>query len=311
LLRRWTTRIQRPAPVEEPAPLPPPDPPLRARDFVPPPAPAIWVLTALDFNHRQRGCPLDPRFFDGRPHPFFFFDEALDLAGFPAPAWREADIAPHLAEAGRKHLAEWTFLLAEYERPFLRYPFFAISSRFYEKNTRLRAPLSAHWDDLFGLLDRYGWGYLPSYDRDFGFIEMAEYKEKGYLRTTDAGLDFVEAQFGVRMVDDYRYAADFFCNYIGFRGRAELERYVEFYLPMLRAVFTPDWQLKADYVALGLVGGEAPFRNYKPLTLLLEQVSHMFFYVNRIPFFGLHYDGYHEVREWEARSRLIRPLRLG
>lgn len=283
-------------------------PRLAARDFIRPPGRTIHVLTALDHNHRQRPMPLDARFLaPAAPHAFYFFDPDLDLAGFPGLALRESDVAPNMAEAGRRHLAEWTFLLAEYERPFLGYPFFATSSRFYEKNTRLARPLPHYAEDLFALLERYGWGYLPSYDRDFGFCDMEEYIEKGYLGTTGAGQDFIAELYGVRMPEQYRYVSDFWCNYIGFHSRIHLERYVEFYLPMLRRFFTPDWQQAEDYLAMGLVRSDVAFRALKPLTLLLEQVSHMFFLKNRIPFFGLHYDGFHEVREWEASSTLIQP----
>ena len=50
-----------------------------------------------------------------------------------------------------------------------------ISTQFYEKNTRLKFPIDELWNDAFRLLAEYGFGYLPSYNRDFGFINYEEY----------------------------------------------------------------------------------------------------------------------------------------
>lgn len=272
------------------------------------PRPTVYVLTAFRFNHIERNVLLDDRFQSDTNFVFYFFDQEIDLSDFPKPFLRECDIYPEIAAAGRAHLAEWSFLLAEYHKRVLDYPFYMISSRFYEKNKRMIGRLDDYWDWMFAGLSRYGYGYLPSYDRNLQFIDILDYIEKGYLGSTNQGLAYLRECLGVDMLQDHRYVSDFWCNYIGFRDRAALERYIEFYLPLIANLFDPAWELCKDYLALGLVSPSVNFREYKPLSLLLEQASHMFFFKNKVPFYGLSYDGGYEVREWERAFERIHPL---
>jgi len=42
-------------------------------------------------------------------------------------------------------------------------------------------------------------------------------------------------------MEECRYFSDFFCNYIGFHSRHQLEQYVEFYLPLIGYFFDRDY----------------------------------------------------------------------
>lgn len=233
---------------------------------------------------------------------FYFFDEGVDLDSFPARYLKESEIFPVISDAGRRHLAEWSFFLTEYHNKILNYPFYTISSRFYEKNLRISGSLDDCWDRIFNGLDRFGYGYLPSYDRDFDFIDILDYFNKGRLGMTTGGFEFINEQFGVDMRSDYRYVSDYWCNYIGFKSRAHFERYMDFYIPIFDKIFDNKFNIKWDYVAQGVVRSDVPFREFKPLTLILEQMSHLFFFKNKLPFYGLHYNADYEVREWEGRA---------
>jgi hypothetical protein len=256
----------------------------------------LYVITAYQFNHIERQRPIDPSLFNSVLNPHFYFvDKDGAPPGFNAPHVNEVDLNPAIIAAGNAHLAEWTFLLTELERPFARYPFYAVSSRFPEKNAALRGGLAQVWDLAAESLSKFGWGYLPSYDRPANFQDLAEYRALGRLGMCEEGLAFVDGFWGVRIPEEYRYFSDFFCNYIGFGSREHLERYMAFYLPFIRRFFAPDWTLKRDpelYVRRRNV-----FRAEKPFTLLLEMISHMFFYVEQIPFGGLSYDGVYRVDE--------------
>ncbi|MCI0704802.1 MAG: hypothetical protein L0241_27405 [Planctomycetia bacterium] len=267
--------------------------------------PNVYVLTAHHFNHVARPIPLDPRLlYAPKNFHFYFFDPEGPPRGFHRRAHCERDIYPELHEVGRRHLAEWTFFLAEYERPFASYPFVTISSRFYDKNLRLPGPLDTYLP-LFGwYLNEYGYGYLPSYDRDFSMIDLEEYERIGYLGTRREGMDLVQRLYGVKMPAEYRYTGDFWCNYIAFQSRVELVRYIEFYMPLLRYFFDERYNLITEY-ADTFVNRRYVFRNEKPLTLYLEQLSHLFFYLNRLPYIGLHYDGFYEVDERKQEFRKV------
>lgn len=262
-------------------------------------SPTLYVVTAHQFNHVDRPMPIDDRFFH-RPlnSVFYFVDRDGVPDGFDAQALSEIDLNPAIHDVGRTHLAEWTFLLTEYEKRFASYPFYVVSSRFHEKNHRLPTGLAYHWDEAIGGLDRYGWGYLPSYDRDTGFEDLRAYWDKGFLAMTTQGIDLIERQYGVRYVSEYRFMSDFFCNYIGFKTRAHFEQYVEFYLPLLRLFFDKEYRTIEDGNAY--CKNRGIYRNEKPLTFLLEMISHLFFYKNRLPFFGLSYGGSYQVDEWSS-----------
>jgi hypothetical protein len=265
--------------------------------------PTAYVLTAHRFNHLSRGVPIDPRLLARPDETVFYFVEPEGVpADFSAPALAEAEIFPEIGEAGKRHLAEWSFLLAEYYRPFARYPFYMVSSRFYEKNERLPGALHDYSAEWFRRLRQYGYGYWPSYNRQLGFEDLCEYFRLGRLGMKQEGLDLLERLYGVKFLAEYRWFSDFFCNYLGFQSRAHFEAYVEFYLPLFELFFDRQWRPTDDYEKY--VRRRDVFRAEKPFTLLLELASHLFFYVRDVPFFGLHYDGFYAVDE--RRTRLAR-----
>jgi hypothetical protein len=260
------------------------------------PSPTLYVITAYQFNHVERPQPIDPALFDPALNSIFYFvDSDGAPPGFDAPHLNEADLNPSIMAVGKTHLAEWTFLLTELERPFARYPFYSVSSRFLEKNAMLYGGIAKVWDVAAESLETFGWGYLPSYDRPANFQDLAEYLSLGRLGMCQQGLAYVDGFWGVRIPDEYRYYSDFGCNYIGFKSREHFERYMAFYMPFIRRFFTPNWTLRRDPELY--VRRRGIFRAEKPFTLLLEMVSHMFFYVDNIQFGGLSYDGLYRVHE--------------
>lgn len=269
--------------------------------------PTAYILTAYRFNHLSREAPIDPRLLERPGETIFYFVEPEGRpAGFSAPALAEIDIFPEINEAGKRHLAEWSFLLAEYYRPFARYPFYMVSSRFYEKNERLPGALHDYSAEWFRRLRQFGYGYWPSYNRRLGFEDLREYFQIGRLGMKQDGLDLLERLYGVKYLDEYRWFSDFFCNYIGFQSRARLAAYVEFYLPLIELFFDRQWRLTDDYEKY--VRRRQLFREEKPFTLLLELASHLFFYARDVPFFGLHYDGIYAVDERRAKLTRLAGL---
>ena len=130
------------------------------------PKPSVYVITNHRFNHHIGRLPLDRRLAQsGHNIVFYLIDDTCPPALKGRQFILEKQIDPLLATAGKRYFAEWSFLLAEAAHGFCSYPFFTISSRFYEKNTWLKSDLNSQWDRLFGFLEDYGWGYLPSYDR--------------------------------------------------------------------------------------------------------------------------------------------------
>ena len=271
--------------------------------------PTIYLVVAYRFNHIERNIPLDPRFSESdKNYVYYVVDATGAPADFPGKSVSEARLSKNLQAAGKSHIGEWSFLLNEYENRFATYPFFVISSRFYEKNQRLPGPLDPYWDKLFEYLDTYSFGYLPSYNRPVGFEDLKSYffSKEGHLGMKKRGLDLMYSLYGVRFVKDYRYFSDFFCNYIGFANRQALENYVEFYKPLLNFFFNENYRLIRkydDYVRrIGVYRGE------KPLTFLIEMASHLYFYQNQLKFFGLSYDGFYEVDEYHTRLKLLEKL---
>jgi hypothetical protein len=167
------------------------------------------------------------------------------------------------------------------------------------------------WDDLFNYLQQYGYGYLPSYDRDFGFEDFVRYYEESLIGTTLEGVDLVNRIYDIDFLRDCRYFSDFFCNYIGFAGRRELERYVEFYLPMINHFFDEEYrEIRSVRSYMQRINDvqRVGFRAEKPFTLLMELISHLFFHKERIKFVGVSYDGFYEVDEHLATGRLLQKL---
>lgn len=111
--------------------------------------------------------------------------------------------------------------------------------------------------------------------------------------------EFIKDLFHVDMNVECRWVSDYWRNYIGFWSRDDLLAYVRFYLPIFNMLFNSEWQLIKDYRDLEIVRLDVEFRNFKPLTLVLEQISHLYFLKNRIPFLGMHYDDFYEIREWQ------------
>jgi hypothetical protein len=270
----------------------------------------VYLITAYRHNHIERGTPVDPRFLQSaRNYVFYFVDKEGAVPGFKSRSIAEVALHPEIQLAGQRHLGEWTFLLTEYTRRFADYPLFMISTRFYEKNRRLTCSLDELWNDLFDYLSQYGYGYLPSYDRDFGFEDLMQYYETSLIGTTLEGVDLINRIYEIDFMTECRYFSDFFCNYIGFAGRQELERYVEFYFPMINYFFTKDYreiQSIQPYMQRLNDVQRVGFRAEKPFTLLMELISHLFFYRERVKFVGLSYDGFYEVDEYLSTGRLLK-----
>ena len=272
----------------------------------------VYLITAYRHNHVERATPVDPRFLQSaRNYVFYFVDEEGAVPGFEHRSIAEMAIHPEIQLAGQRHFGEWTFLLTEYKHRFARYPLFMISTRFYEKNRRLTLSLDELWDDLFYYLNQYGYGYLPSYDRDFGYEDFVRYYETSLIGTTLEGVDLINRMYEIDFMTECRHFSDFFCNYIGFAGRQELEHYIEFYLPMINYFFDETYReirpVQSYVQRLSQV--QLPgFRAEKPFTLLMEQISHLFFYKNRVKFIGLSYDGFYEVDERLATGRVLKQI---
>ncbi len=276
-------------------------------------APTIYVLTFYGFNHNSPGFrnkALDPRFLNSDRHfAYYLFDDQVPEPLRDRSVVLEKEIDPALHEAGKRHFAEWSFLLAEAKHGFAEYPLFMISSRFYDKNRFLRRDLSAEWDSIFAYLEQYGWGYLPSYDRALQWVDMDRrnlqrvHREYRFFPFSDLTFSLIEELYGVRIPDEYSAMSDFHCNYIGFQSRQHLLDYIGFYMPLINTFFDDDYQPKRDLSPYVLTTGG--FKNEKPFTHYLELMSHLFFFKESRRFFGLHYDGYYEVDE---RHRAMRQL---
>jgi len=267
----------------------------------------LYVITNFRHNHHIGRFPLDHRFF-ASPHPVVYYvvDPAMPGRLAERSVVMERQLSPQLARVGQRYLAEWSFLLAERQFGFCQYPFFMVSSRFYEKNTHLRQDLNQLWEPLLDLLGKYGWGYLPSYDRPFEWQDLQAYQREGLLPVSTAGRDLTRSLYGVDVPGEYRWMSDFFCNYIGFQSRQHLLEYVAFYQPLLEHFLDEQLELRVNLDAF--VGTTRYYRKEKPLTFLLEQLSHLFFYKNNLAFGGLHYDGFYEVHERSKQHSKLADL---
>jgi len=268
----------------------------------------FYVVTAYERTHLRLNKPIDPRFLAAEENTSYYVVDPQPDPNWPLPRRRviEHQLNPKLGELGRDHMGEWSFLLNEYERGFASYPFYVISSRFYEKNPRLRASLAQLSDYLFAGLSRYGWGYLPSYDRPPGYEDLRGYSKSAHLGITPTGIDLIRSIYGIDMLRDGRWFSDFFCNYIGFQSRDHLKRYVDFYRPLLDHFFDAHWQLKRSVAPYSRTTGV--YHKEKPLTFLFEMVSHLFFFKNQLPFFGFHPESFFEIHEHEAGIETITDL---
>lgn len=272
--------------------------------------PTIYLVTAYRHNHLDRGVPVDRRFTESdRNFQFYFVDPQGAPPGLENRGIAEMDLDPSLQIPGKRQLAEWTFFFAEHRHRFASYPFYVISTRFYEKNERMVGTLDDYWDDAFRHLNDYGFGYLPSYNRDFGFEDLDSYFLNNYLAITLENVHLVKKLYGFDVLN-HRYMSDFYCNYIGFRSREEFEAYFEFFRPIFDVFFDEQLNEKIDasaYIQALNALQQQGFRNEKPLSLLLELVSHLPFVLWDRPFVGLSYDGFYEVDERRLNGRLIQP----
>ncbi len=267
--------------------------------------PSIYVLTHYAFNHtaaKPGAKPLDERLIEGdKNYIYYLIDREVPEELKGKKVLHEHLIDPVLYEAGANHLAEWSFLLAEERHAFCQYPFFMVSSRFYEKNHWLKTDLNKEWDQLFSCFSDYRYGFLPSYDRPLRWIEM-NWQEKlkkeawrySFFPWKEKCFELIKELYDVAVPEDYRYIADLQCNYIGFRDRQALLDYVAFYRKIIDFFLDEHYQLKTD---LEDYFRRAGFRKEKPLTFLIEIFSHLYFYVHDEKIFTFHYEGYYEVDE--------------
>lgn len=261
--------------------------------------PTVYVITYHEFNHKKTN-PLDARFLKSdRNYTYYLIDKKIPVELENKSVILEHSLDPALHFAGGKHFGEWSFLLAEEKHSFCHYPFFMISSRFYEKNQWLRTDLNREWDTIFSYLNEYGFGYLPSYDRPLRWIDLEKSRKSPNKFTfnpfTEKTYSLTREIFGVQIPEQYQYTADLFCNYIGFNSREELLSYVQFYRPLINFFFDADYKLKRDLSPY--VKQTGVFRNEKPFTFLLELLCHLYFFQSQKPYFALHYDGYYGIDE--------------
>ncbi len=275
---------------------------------------SIYVITYHQFNHdlnRPRAHPFDERFLhSSRNYFYYLIDREVPKIFANKQVIQECDLDPLLHEAGGKHLGEWSFLLAEEKHSFCQYPFFMISSRFYEKNRWLRTDLNDQWDALFGLFSHYRFGFLPSYDRPLRWLDLdwkTKLKKKvwrySFFPWKEPAFALTKQLLGTRIPEEYRYVSDLQCNYIGFRDRQALLDYVRFYRPLIEYFFDDAYRLLRSVDPY--VRQTGAFRNEKPLTFLLEILSHLFFFSYEEKVFALHYDGYYEIDERKTELKKL------
>jgi len=265
--------------------------------------PTIYLITNLALNHNPnniqplRRLPIDSR-FDHPQHRYVLYltDDTPAPTGMRyCKTIMEAELDPLLHKAGKEHLAEWSFLLAEEKHAFCSYPFFMISSRFYVKNAWLKSDLNAEWDRLFSYFTEYDHAFLPSYSRPLRWLPFGSLMKnpRVFFPFTQKFPQLMEEIFQTKFPEDYPRAPDLPCHYIGFKNREALLDYVKFYKPILDFFFSDGFVLKRpieDYIVRS-----GHFPNEKPLTFLFEMMSHLYFAKMNKKFFCLHYDGYYEI----------------
>lgn len=279
---------------------------------------SIYVITHYVFNHKLRkNCkPFDSRFLESdKNYIFYLIDQEVPDCLRNKKVIFEKKIDPLFYEAGKKHLAEWSFLLSEYKNHFCEYPFFMISSRFYEKNTWIYRDLTAEWDLLFSFFNQFDYGFLPSYDRPMRWVDLNwgkifrkkiyEYRFIPYHYST---IELLEKMYQFKMPQDWPRTTDLSCNYIGFKNRKALEDYVKFYLPLIHFFFNENFEpiknLK-DYVK-----DMGAFPNEKPFTFVLELFSRLFFFKTNKKLFSLQYDGYYSIDEKASKFEKFHSFNL-
>jgi hypothetical protein len=260
----------------------------------------IYVIANLQGNHHpnnldaHRRLPVDERLTESKQRYVFYLTDPEPHLTFPNQLL-EKEIDPLLHKAGKDHLAEWSFLLAEEKHAFCSYPFFMISSRFYAKNDWLLRDLNREWDLLFSQFSKYSHGFLPSYSRFLHWVKFSNLMKNPLLFCpfTDRFFQLVKELYQISIPQDYKAFPDLGCHYLGFRDREALLEYVNFYKPFIHYFFDENFSEKrsiSDYVKKS-----GHFPNEKPITFGFEVLSHLFFFQKQRPFFCLHYDGYYEI----------------
>lgn len=275
----------------------------------------IYVITNFKSNHtsiRENFRPLDDRFLNSkRNYTFFVIDRELPPELKKKKCLIEADISKKYAKLGSRYLAEWSFLLSELENRFCDYPFFMVSSRFFEKNTWLDKELECYWDTIFQYLNNYNFGFLPSYDRPLSWIDFSKSiyeKNVSFSPFNDYTFQLVNKIFDVDMPNDFRFSPDLFCNYIGFKSRRDLEDYVAYFKPFFDEFFNANWNLKKSFS--DIVSYTGNYQNEKPLTFVLEMLTHLYFFQKRKKTFCVHYDGFYEINTFYKKKKLLTAFPL-
>lgn len=279
-------------------------------------APTVYIVTYHEFNHGKNRKPLDKRFLDSdKNYVYYLIDKEVPSQLQGKKVILERDLDPDLYAAGGKHFGEWSFLLAEEKHAFCEYPFFMISSRFYEKNAWLNTDLNREWETLFSQFEEYKWGYLPSYNRPIRWIDLDFRKEiqraaweYKFFPFTEKTYKLTEELFGVNIPSQYRFTADLFCNYIGFRSREDLLSYVRYYRPLIDYFFDDKYSLKKEMEPY--IRRTGTFKNEKPFTFFLELLSHLYFFQDKQKYFALHYDGYYSVDESQKKLKKLKNFTI-
>jgi hypothetical protein len=279
---------------------------------------SVYVLTHYTFNHvnKKNSKPLDKRFLESdHNYIFYLIDQNVPKCLQNKKIILEKTTDPLIAEAGKNHLAEWSFLLAEYKHHFCQYPFFMISSRFYEKNMWLDRNLNDEWNTLFSLFNHYDYGFLPSYDRPMRWIDLNWKKvfdkniaEYSFMPFYPPATNLIENIFNVKMPKEWKRTSEIACNYIGFKNRESLEKYMEFYLPLIHFFLDDNFQLIKPLDNYVKHTGE--FRNEKPLTHILEVFSRLYFFKTQKQFFAMRYNGYYHVDEYASSFKQIIKIKM-
>ncbi len=277
--------------------------------------PTIYVITHYEQNHQssdfRRNLPLDDRFLKSdNNYVYYLIDQVLPPVLKGKNVLFEKEIDDLLHKAGARYFAEWAFLLAEAKHSFCHYPFFMISSRFYQKNHWLNADLNCRWDQLFAHFEKYNWGFLPSYDRPLRWIDCtwekrvkSKYGKYDFFPFTENTFSLIKEVLDIDIPKQYRFCSDLFCNYIGFKNRESFLQYVQHYTPLIEKLFDDQYQPISsldEYVyPTGL------YKNEKPFTFLLELLTHSFFFKTKNKFFAMHYYGFYEIDENKTKMKKL------
>lgn len=277
----------------------------------------VYVITNLKANHNpdnpdlHRRLSVDPRLLvSDHPYVFYLTDEKpIKTPEFSNAIW-EVELDPVLHKAGKDHLAEWSFLLAEEKYGFCSYPFFMISSRFYMKNEWLLTDLNKEWNTLFSHFNSYTHGFLPSYCRPMRWVKFSALinNPRVFFPFSQKFFKLTEDLFQTRIPENYPVFPDLGCHYLGFKDRKALLDYVGFYKPILNYFFTDNFKQTHDIASFVRKSGHYP--NEKPLTFLFETLSHLYFHKTQTKFFALHYDGYYDVDLQAKKMRRLSAFKI-